>query len=108
MKDVNSQRQKHTPGPWHYSGPYKTEFSSEFFHIGNDNISVCQTGGDVEVKEPNNLEEQIANAILISVAPELLEVCSEALLFIQNLEKIDSEIIEIKLKNIIAKAKGEI
>lgn len=99
---------KHTPGPWYYSGPYKTGFSSEFFHIGNDKISVCQTGGDMEVKEPNNLEEQRANAILISAAPELLEICQEALIFIQDLEKIDSKIIEIKLENIIAKAMGMI
>lgn len=62
----------HTPGKWNYFGPMKTGYSSEFYGVGNGEKLVCQTGGDMEIRFPNNLDEQRANAVLIAAAPEML------------------------------------
>jgi hypothetical protein len=66
---------KHTPGRWVIFGPVSTGFSSEYYCVMNDDTAICQTSGDPEVKHPNNITKQYANARLIAAAPDLLNAC---------------------------------
>lgn len=76
----------------------------EWIYNGNEIVEMsnrnCGIGGFL--KEEDN--------ILASAAPELLEACESALVFIEELEKhgISNWSYELKLRYAIAKAKGEV
>lgn len=83
---------KHTPGPWKaYTNYNKYFIKSEGETIAEWTINV----------------NSLADATLISTAPELLEACEEAYRNLQDAGFLNEYPIMIKLVNIIAKAKGE-
>ena len=74
---------KHTPGPWevriHDKGPYFTEVEIWHQNYGlltrmPDNTSIWNSDKN-EVAAKEALEQTIANATLMAVAPEMLGVC---------------------------------
>jgi len=91
---------KHTPGPW----------------IINDNAvfspskTICFLPAQlVDVPaQRKEIEQQEANALLIAVAPDLLEACKEALTFIEAYEHTHGREFRsgIVLRQAVKKAKG--
>ena len=57
--------QKHTPGPWEASGP--------LIYVGNGrNRRIVADAGTYHGRDPEKIASTIANARLISAAPDLL------------------------------------
>jgi hypothetical protein len=102
---------KHTPGPWetvyndariivHSTG----DRSYRFVAITNNKLD---TGRDTESMET---AEDIANACLISAAPDLLKVCKHALRVIVAATGDDApwEPVTSELRDVIVKAEGSV
>lgn len=99
---------KSTPGPWTITKLNKTDIEIEG---GNGNLVYCDTlvVPDETIGADEIIEETIANAHLISAAPELLDACEEVLGLLQKGVPC-SEIIhnaQNVLTSAIFKAKGE-
>lgn len=93
----------HTKGPWR-SITTKLETSNYCFHsiMSVDNKIIAHiTDGD---------DENLANADLMSAAPELLEACEKALGVVQSLIELGTPLQELEneLNNTIKKSKGEV
>lgn len=62
---------KHTPGPWNFEvGDAETRAMSEVFKAGDRTYRIALV--NCEPKNPHVREEDVANARLITKAPELL------------------------------------
>lgn len=88
---------KHTPGPW---------------HVVPENLSVRDEGSQFVAAclsmEPGQTEQDVANARLISAAPELLEALRKLELSVRNNHSyITLEIRTKEARAVMAKAIGE-
>ena len=82
---------KHTPGPWTVSdGIVRSEY-------GKALANVCMAGNG----------ETVPNARLIAAAPELLEACAAAKLFLEPDLVEPGRTVFWKLVDALAKARGE-
>jgi hypothetical protein len=90
----------HTPGPWHAS---TFLVSTKPGHYDYGRLSIVQTGCH-DIRDP---EECIANANLISAAPDLLAACFAAIEYCDK--RADEETNELwgKLSFAVRKAIGE-
>lgn len=66
---------KHTPGPWVLNGGYHPAYASISISAGKRGICAIASS----IKRPG--EESMANARLITAAPEMLELLAEYLAF---------------------------
>jgi len=93
---------KHTPGPWHIWENDPKISNSKDYHArisGKDGFCLAIAYGQT-------YEEAEANALLIAAAPDLLEACKAAMLWIdETFDPIDfpTETV-IKLEQAIKKA----
>lgn len=70
---------KHTPGPWKYDGMWSLVMAGKY------EIAAIHAARFAEdTKKRKRLDESQANARLIAAAPDLLEACKEALLWIET------------------------
>lgn len=100
---------KHTPGPWKVMDlrddeEYRLRLGK--IQIQSDNVAIC----DIQFNSffSNEwIKESEANARLIAAAPELLEVCRDALDFAKLASGADLSPIINKLKKAIRKAEGK-
>ena len=97
---------KHTPGPWHYSGDSLTHCQFDIYAPGcAPQQHVCTVNNlSVEKLYGRDPETALANARLISSAPELLEALRDAIDAL-NIHAPDSWVL-IQARNTLAKATG--
>lgn len=100
---------KHTPGPWTLvlnprwdRGGHGGD--AKFAHISGDGLSVFALTTETQFSK----EETLANALLISSAPDLLEAGKRALDYIEDFEKARSLKFRVgnELRAAIKKATG--
>jgi len=90
---------KHTPGPWTIGS---TEGGWTCVKPVDHNLAIC-----------NLVENNEANAVLIAVAPDLLEACKNTVISMEALQKSDKRYASIcemwlpELKAVIAKADND-
>ena len=94
---------KHSKGPWHRSG-------ANTIHSKADRVIVCYVGtADEEVREFNG-ERFEADAALIAAAPDLLEACEQALLWLGDgnpASNYPGDVVRGRMRAAIKKARGE-
>lgn len=95
---------KHTQGKWQYGKPFLTNKYGGTIIIHLNGVPIAK------VFEEIGRETAEANARLIASAPELLEACKEAILFLESLgnESEPDFCFDIynKLEQAISKAEG--
>lgn len=90
---------KHTPGPWKYSGDIAKHDNSHIIHSEKQKWIAAA----LDFNRFDRDEEVKANANLIAAAPELLEACKMACAFVP----VDTEPSNLAfLLKVIAKAEG--
>lgn len=82
----------HTPGPWSYDDTYG------LIVAGSVEIAACHAGRGADAK---------ANARLIAMAPELLEVCEAVQKWLGHSVDANTERIGHLVDNVIKKARGQ-
>lgn len=98
---------KHTPGPWTASGTQVCTWTKENY---TTNVPFTY---DPPLPAPSRqwteklVSEAKANAHLIAAAPDMLEALESALLELKRLDDDGSAYDRMKIRNAIAKAKGE-
>lgn len=92
---------RHTPGPWWIFDTYNVMAGS-----GHDRRSVASCGGVSSSRDDGTREENIANAMLVSAAPDLLKVLNAVMMAPASHLRPGSEIWKACLAA-IAKATGE-
>lgn len=91
------KKDKYTPGPWRYD---------------QDNLNVYENGLLAQTYGHTHNGERLANAQLISAAPEMLEAIDQAILLLElhsppsPIESDARSVLE-NLKHVAAKARGE-
>ena len=93
---------KHTPGPWEVGRSYPKSGRGGGYHVEvkSDDGKIAMVGGSRKLDEPpESLVDN--NARLIAAAPDLLEMCKQAL------NPQDHPNFWIDLKAAIAKAEGQ-
>ena len=83
---------KHTPKPWTYNKVRNSVHHLQYDEPTDNRNQICQM--------PNKNPETIANAHLISAAPDLLEMVKKALGYITN------DNLRVEMGQVIAKAEG--
>lgn len=96
----------HTPGPWAVEQPSGNEGEAEV--IASANRTICWTADTYseDSGEGEITDEDRANALLISAAPDLLSACEELLIYLGDWNDLDNETCAAA-RAAIAKAKGE-
>lgn len=89
---------KHTPGPWNFSWQIQPNGCPT---VGSNGLMVCMVAHSA--KNPEQKDTALANASLISAAPDLLAALE--LTFKLSGDRL-SVFEEIQIRDIIAKAKG--
>ena len=88
---------QHTPGPW----AFRLEaVRTVIYHTADIGEKAIAVGA-------GSYPDHVANARLIASAPDLLEACEAALIFIANTRGKPAELYRGKLRKAIAKARGE-
>ena len=92
----------HTPGPWKYE-----HFTSGYYMVSQDHAAVERKWGYIaQVRDRANSERTLANARLITAAPELLAAALAAVEWVgMDGDGISDPVLE-QLKRAIAKATG--
>ena len=94
---------KHTPGPWVVGISCENRIHCVDAFDNGELFEVCEVWGiDLDKIES---EESRANARLISAAPDLLDACEKALLWMQSTSSFAAA--EMILAEAISKAKGD-
>lgn len=99
----------HTPGPWITAGPHGIGIAPAA--MPDERLAVvmamdCELTEEDMYGEDVPLASQVANARLISAAPDLLAACEELLIYLGDWDDMDNDTCAAARKA-IAKAKGE-
>ena len=103
---MNDTKEKHTPGPWHYSevirgrDQYYRQIRADF-KIAE--VHACHSG--VAGTKKGRAEDE-ANARLIAAAPEMYEVLSELLDTLEMSKGYGFDEEYEKLRKVLAKVEG--
>lgn len=92
---------KYTKGPWKVATHLDTD---EVVVRSEDDLIVCNC--QIDQAEYKQMSEILANAQLISAAPELLEACEELLLWLKNNDEGETG-VAIRAQAAISKAEGK-
>ena len=106
---MTERQEKYTPGPWrfwrHVNEKYPEMSQTAVFGTGDKKfVMIAQTHDDVAAAPEQTIEEIIANARLISAAPEMFEMLKSLLDGAREL--LTSETVA-EMERILKKAKGE-
>jgi len=92
----------HTPGPWEiHIYEFGTSYSDGSFYVGGPGFCIAQ-----RAPWPERAAESIANARLISAAPDLLAALKAARKFIGDCVPAHGEYVMPEIEAAIAKAEG--
>ena len=91
---------KHTPAPWMITRQ-KGELDNAYW-IGTEPYhTICKVENGADDEEYGGIETELANARLISCAPEMLEALKDAYPYISNND------VRCKIGELIVKAEGK-
>ena len=99
---------KHTPGPWraYEDYPDTIEFSTES-HADYGGMRVTVDGINYRTGLEVGPAEHMANMRLIAAAPDLLAMLTEAHEIIDAIGQPDTAEVAARMRDVIAKAKGD-